>query len=70
MLALLHAADPTGDDFTPEAVGAALRLAPVTAQQRLQTAHDLTERAPATFDALDRGVFGLPHARAILETAL
>jgi hypothetical protein len=54
-------------DFTQEQVGAALRLSPGTAANRLAVARVLTDRLPATVERLARGEITYLQARKLAE---
>lgn len=54
-------------DFTPEAVGAALRLSPRTAQNRVGIAQVMCEFYPATLAALEAGRINYWQANVIIE---
>ena len=56
-----------GDDWLREEVGAALRLSPQTAQQRIDTARDLCGRLPGILAALSTGQISYLHAVIIAE---
>ena len=66
-------ADPLGigadpdEDWTREQVGAALRLAPATADRRLTVARQLRGRLPATAAALAAGEISYLHAVKLAE---
>jgi hypothetical protein len=57
-------------DFTQEQVGAALRLSPGTAADRLAVARVLVGRLPATLQRLRRGQITYLHARKLAEAVL
>ena len=63
---------PTGfdDDWAREQVGAALRLAPMTAKNRLHVARALVRRFPATLRALEQGRVGYLHAMVLIDAAM
>lgn len=54
-------------DFTQEQVGAALRLSPGTAANRLAVARALTDRLPGTVERLARGEITYLQARKLAE---
>jgi Domain of unknown function (DUF222)/HNH endonuclease len=54
-------------DYTREQVGAALRLSPGTAEQRLAIARTLVDRLPATLELLRAGQITYLHARKLAE---
>ena len=58
----------TIDDAVREEVAAALRLAPVTAQGRIEVARTLVTHLPQTQLALQRGRIGAMHARVVAES--
>ncbi|MSW42439.1 MAG: DUF222 domain-containing protein [Actinobacteria bacterium] len=58
----------TIDDAVREEVAAALRLAPVTAQGRIEVARTLVTHLPQTHLALQRGRIGAMHARVVAES--
>jgi hypothetical protein len=65
-----HALDWAGEqsiDYTQEQVGAALRLSPGTAAQRLEVARALADRLPTTLELLARGEISYLHARALAD---
>ncbi len=55
------------DDWTREQVGAALRLAPSTADRRLTVARQLRDRLPSTARALAAGEISYLHAARLAE---
>ena len=59
--------EPGDDDAGREEVAAALRLAPVTAHNRLAVARALADRLTATREALSAGVIPPMHATAVAE---
>ncbi|MEO9134411.1 MAG: DUF222 domain-containing protein [Jatrophihabitantaceae bacterium] len=61
--------DPDGELYFREEVACALKLAPVTAQDRLDTAVALTSRLWDTRELMDAGRLSYVHAR-ILATAV
>jgi hypothetical protein len=61
--------DPHGDQFMREEVACALKLAPATAQDRLDTAVQLTGRLWDTRELMDAGLLSYVHAR-ILASAV
>src|SRR5579859_3858703 len=73
-LRLLHemsaaAVDPMDKDWVREDVACALRLAPVTAGDRLEFAREI-HRLPATLAALERGEITELHARTLAEAVV
>jgi hypothetical protein len=54
-------------DYTQEQVGAALRLSPGHAADRLGTARGLVDQLPATLASLERGEITYLHAKALAE---
>jgi len=59
--------DCNGDYFAEMEIGAALRISPAAAQQRLAVARALRTRLPATATALEAGRISYLQARAIAE---
>ncbi len=63
--------DPAGHCWLAEEVGAALRLAPSTAECHLETASDLVRRLPGAVALLEAGKISPTHARVLSDgTAL
>src|SRR5882762_8193332 len=57
-------------DYTQEQVGAALRLSPGHAADRLAVGRTLVDRLPATMELLDRGEITYLHAKNLAEAVL
>jgi hypothetical protein len=57
-------------DFTQEQVGAALRLSPGIAADRLAVARTLVDRLPATVAMLERGEISYLHAKRLAEAII
>ena len=57
----------TLSEYTADEIAVALSISGVAAGQRLHLALDLTEKLPATLDALEHGSIDLLRARAIVE---
>lgn len=69
VLATLDGRDGTDDRWLIEEVATAMRLAPVTAANRLNRAATLVSRLPRTMVALQRGELSPPHVQAIVDGA-
>lgn len=69
VLAAVARTDGTPEGWSEEQVATVLRLAPVTAANRLHTASILCERLPATLRLLLGGAIGDRHAVAVAEAA-
>ena len=67
VLAALDWAGKKSIDYTEEQVGAALRLSPGHAAERLGAARVLVGRLPATLAMLDRGQITYLHAKTVAE---
>src|SRR5882757_8097740 len=57
-------------DYTQEQVGAALRLSPGHAADRLAVGRILVDRLPTTLDLLDRGEITYLHAKKLAEAVV
>jgi Domain of unknown function (DUF222) len=57
------------NEYTVDEIALALSISGAAAGQRLHLALDITERLPATLDALQEGQIDLPRARVISEAA-
>ena len=68
VLSVIAAKDPTLRRFTQETVGSMLHIAPITAANRLNTAHVLTTELPGTFAATLTGELGPGQARTLVST--
>ena len=62
--------DPSGHCFLAEEVACAMRVAPSTAEARLQTAVDLVRRLPEALALLEAGEISAAHARLLSDETM